>query len=107
MSSDVNLSRIHREMARWRIMVALNASRPVAASVHLLWQIVADLKLPLTVKDVRAELDYLEGKHLVSIDGRDTARDWEAELTATGIDVVEYTVPAPAGILRPPLPGQV
>lgn len=104
MSGNIDLPRMHREMARWRILVALNASRPYPAAEHLLWQTVADLRLPLTPEDIRRELTYLEGKKLIAIANKDTARPWDAELTDQGVDVVEYTIPAPAGITRPPLP---
>lgn len=103
--SDVNIARIHREMARWRILMTVNASRPFPATEHLLWQVVGDLRLPLTPKDVRSEMSYLEDKGLISIAGRDTVKGWEAELTGDGVDVVEYTVAAPQGVGRPPLPG--
>ncbi len=100
----VNLGRVQREMARWRILMALQVSSPIAVTEELLSAIVADLRLPITREGVRRELEYLEDKKLLTIANRDTARAWEAHLTAHGVDVVEYAVPSPDGIGRPPLP---
>lgn len=104
--TDVNLARLHREMARWRILVTLQAGRPYPVNEHLLWTVVTDLRLPLTPKDIRSEMCYLEDKGFITIEGKDTARGWDAELTGQGVDVVEYTVPAPDGLGRPPLPAR-
>lgn len=100
----LDMARIHREMTRWRILRTLDAGRPVPVSEQLLCQVVADLKLPVDRNDIRRELAYLEGRELVTITNRDTSRPWEAALTAEGVDVVEYTVPAPQGISRPARP---
>lgn len=99
-----NLARIHREMVRWRILKAAEVSSPIPVSEELLCAIVGDLKLPVNQDGIRRELEYLEDKKLITVANRNTARPWEAHLTALGVDVVEYTVPAPDGIGRPPLP---
>jgi predicted ArsR family transcriptional regulator len=104
MTDGLDIARIHREMTRWRILRTLDAGRPVAVSEQVLCQVVADLKLPVNRDDIRRELSYLEDKKLVAVENRDTNRPWEAELTAEGVDVVEYTVPAPHGVGRPARP---
>jgi len=50
---------------------------------------------------VRRELAYLRDLGLVEIFDQETDL-WAAKLTATGVDVVEYTIAAPPGIARPP-----
>ena len=106
MNNDANVARIHREMARWRILMTLQAGRPYPVSEHLLWTVIADLRLPMTQQDVRREMGYLEDKGLIAIAGKDTVKGWDGELTGLGVDVVEYTVPAPEGVGRPQLPAR-
>ena len=47
-----------------------------------------------------AKLGHPLDRGLLEIQGEDH-ETWYARLTASGVDVVEYTAPAPAGIARP------
>lgn len=49
---------------------------------------------------MRRELTYLRDLGLVELEGEDS-ENWFGKLTAKGVDVVEYTTLAPAGIARP------
>lgn len=98
---DLDLAKHQREEARWRILRALDVGRPVGVSDVILWRTLTDIKLPITLNGVRRELDYLKSKGLVEISGEDSDA-WVAEITGTGLDVVEYTIPAPPGVSRPP-----
>ncbi len=89
-----------REEARWRILRVLDAGRPIAVSENIVWRVLHDIHLPMSVRSVRREIDYLKDLGLVEIEGEDTDT-WFAKLTALGVDVVEYTVAAPAGVARP------
>ena len=80
----------------------LDAGRPFECIETLIWRTLHDVKLPLTLMEVRRELSYLRDLLLVEIANQETEL-WAAKLTATGVDVVEYTVPAPPGIARPPV----
>lgn len=95
------LERAEREMTRWRILYALNAGRPTSITEHLLLTVLCDIKLSATPASLRRELDYLEACELIEIE-RAPHNTWLAELTALGIQVVEYSVPCPPGIARPP-----
>jgi DNA-binding transcriptional ArsR family regulator len=96
----INLEQKQREEARWRILRVLDAGRPIAVSETIVWRVLADLKLTLTLNTLRRELSYLRDLGLVELDG-ERDETWYAKLTAQGVDVVEYTTPAPAGIARP------
>ena len=61
---------------------------------------MSETHLRLSPNGVRRELTYLRDLHLVEIEG-EGGENWFAKLTAAGVDVVEYTVAAPAGIARP------
>lgn len=89
-----------REEARWRILRVLDAGRPISVSETIVWRVLADIKLPFSLHQVRRELTYLRGLELVEIEGED-GPTWFATLTAKGVDVVEYVAVAPAGISRP------
>jgi hypothetical protein len=89
-----------REEARWRILRVLDAGRPIAVSESIVWRVLHDIRLPMSVNGVRREIAYLRDSALVEIDG-ETSDSWFAKLTAHGVDVVEYTLDAPAGVARP------
>ncbi len=96
----MNLEQKQREEARWRVLRVLDAGRPIAVSETIVWRVLADIKLALTLNALRRELSYLRDRGLVEIEGEDNDT-WYARLTASGVDVVEYTAPAPPGIARP------
>ena len=89
-----------REEARWRILRVLDAGRPIAVSEDIVWRVLHDIRLPMSASTVRREIDYLRGLGLIEVEGEDT-ETWYAKLTARGVDVVEYTQAAPAGVARP------
>jgi hypothetical protein len=96
----IDLEQKHREEARWRILRVLDAGRPIAVSETIVWRVLADIKLPLTLNTLRRELSYLKDLGLLELEGEEN-ETWYARLTAAGVDVVEYTTTAPAGIARP------
>ncbi|MDG4948463.1 hypothetical protein NYR76_01125 [Actinobacillus equuli subsp. equuli] len=89
-----------REHVRWLILLTLDHARPIGAAESLILSTIQCVPMQLTALELRRELDYLAGKALIEIKGRDTAR-WHAKLTSNGVDVVEYTSPANPGIARP------
>jgi DNA-binding transcriptional ArsR family regulator len=101
MVHEVDFERAQREEARWRILRALDAGRPGAVSETILFRCLADIKLKLTPRELRRQLDYLRDRQLITIMDED-GPTWSAELTRIGVDVVEYTVPCEPGIARPP-----
>jgi hypothetical protein len=101
MSGDtMDLEQKQREEARWRILRVLDAGRPIAVSENIVWRVLHDIRLPMSVSSVRREIDYLRDLGLIEVEGEKT-ETWFAKLTAQGVDVVEYTLAAPAGIARP------
>jgi DNA-binding transcriptional ArsR family regulator len=96
----MDLEQKQREDARWRILRVLDAGRPIPVSENIVWRVLHDIRLPMSVSTVRREIDYLRDLGLVDVEGEDT-ETWFAKLTAQGVDVVEYTIPAPAGVARP------
>jgi hypothetical protein len=101
MSGDtMDLEQKQREEARWRILRVLDAGRPIAVSENIVWRVLHDIRLPMSISSVRREIDYVRNLALVDVEGEDT-ETWFAKLTAKGVDVVEYTIVAPAGVARP------
>ena len=97
--AGLDLAQKQREEARWRILRVLDAGRPIPVSENIILRVLQDVRLPLGPGAVRRELDYLRGLGLAAIE--DEEEVWFARLTATGVDIVEYTVAAPPGIARP------
>lgn len=97
----IDLRKSAIELARWYILVALNAGRPAGVSEELLVRVLADTDYKLTPHELRRELDYLRDRSLITLRGEAEDR-WVADLTALGVDVVEYTVECKPGIARPP-----
>jgi DNA-binding transcriptional ArsR family regulator len=101
MSGDtMDLEQKQREDARWRILRVLDAGRPIAVSENIVWRVLHDIRLPMSISTVRREIDYLRDLGLAEVEGEDT-ETWFSKLTARGVDVVEYTIAAPAGVARP------
>ena len=100
MPEGIDLEQKRREEARWRMLRVVDAGRPIAVSEQIIWRVLADIKLSLSLNTVRRELAYLRDLGLLELEGEGT-ETWFAKLTASGVDVVEYNFPAPAGVARP------
>src|SRR5438309_2060108 len=75
----IDLQQKQREEARWRILRVLDAARPFGCSETIVWRILHDVKLPLTLMEVRRELAYL--RDLVLLEIFDEATElWAARL---------------------------
>ena len=100
MPDGIDLEQKNREEARWRMLRVVDAGRPIAVSEQIIWRVLADIKLSLSLNTVRRELAYLRDLGLLDLEGEDS-ETWFAKLTASGVDVVEYNFPSPAGVARP------
>lgn len=100
MVGEIDLEKAQREEARWRILRALDAGRPAPVLESILLRALKDIRIPITPRGLRRELDYLRDRELITILDEDTST-WSAELTRIGVDVVEYTVSCDPGIARP------
>jgi hypothetical protein len=98
--NGVDLEQKQREEARWRTLRVLDAGRPIAVSENIVWRILNDVSLSLSISVLRRELDYLRTLGLIELEGQQTGT-WYGRLTARGVDVVEYTIDAPPGVGRP------
>lgn len=94
------LEKHSRAEVRWRILRILDSGRPTPCAETLIYRVLDDVHLATSPQQLRRELDYLRDKSLVVLHTENRAT-WLAELTAEGVDVVEYSIPAPAGIARP------
>jgi len=100
MPDGIDLEQKNREEARWRMLRVVDAGRPIAVSEQIIWRVLADIKLSLSLNSVRRELAYLRDLGLLELEG-ENGETWFAKLTASGVDVVEYNFPSPAGVARP------
>src|SRR3984885_1771320 len=100
MPDGIDLEQKNREEARWRMLRVVDAGRPIAVSEQIIWRVLADIKLSLSLNTVRRELSYLRDLGLLELEG-EGSETWFAKLTASGVDVVEYNFPSPAGVARP------
>ncbi|MGH7842856.1 MAG: hypothetical protein ACREQT_15250 [Candidatus Binataceae bacterium] len=96
----MDLGQKQREEARWRILRILDAGRPIGVSEEIILRVLDDVRLPIGPAGVRRELDYLGDLSLAEVE-QDEDGLWWAKLTASGVDLVEYTAPAPPGVARP------
>jgi hypothetical protein len=55
----MDLEQKQREDARWRILRVLDAGRPIPVSENIVWRVLHDIRLPMSVSTVRREIDYL------------------------------------------------
>jgi len=97
----VSFEQARREEIRWRILRALDAGRPLPVAETLLFRVLFDVSLSLSAQELRRELDYLSKSKLVTLI-QNSGDPWLVELTEQGIECVEYSIPCPPGIARPP-----
>src|SRR6266705_5648210 len=100
MGNGVDLEQKQREDARWRMLRVLDAGRPIGVNETIVWRVLHDVKIGLSQMQIRRELKYLQDLGLVYIQG-EGSETWSANLTASGVNIVEYTVECPPGIARP------
>lgn len=93
-------AKIRRENIRWQILLTLNNARPIGAYESIILSVVRAEYPDSTQREIRCELDYLDGRRLVDVVKKPDGR-WFAELARYGVDVVEYTVDVEPGIARP------
>ncbi len=104
MPAPLDLHKATVESVRWYILRALDAGRPMPVNEDILLRTLDGADFPITIHELRRELDYLGLRKLVEMKGKDDDF-WEASLTQLGIDVVEYTIECKPGIARPPKRG--
>jgi len=100
MSSSIDMEKARREQIRWIVLDALNHGRPYEVAEPLILSAIQGVPIQCTALDLRRELDYLKGRGLLEIKQLEGA-PWTAQLTRTGVDVIEYEVPVEPGIARP------
>lgn len=96
----IDMEKQRREQIRWQVLQTLNVARPYGANEELILQVVNDIKLNVSLQELRRELDYLKDRELISLEGINSPV-WLAELTRAGVDYVEYTIDSQPGIARP------
>ncbi|HLW71363.1 MAG TPA: hypothetical protein VKS22_12160 [Candidatus Binataceae bacterium] len=97
----MEIEQARREGARWGILRILDAGRPMGVNDAVILRVLIDEKLITAARDLKRELDYLNGLDLIQIEHDRHGKTVAARLTAAGVEVVEYTAAAPAGIARP------
>lgn len=100
MNDGIDFGKARRENMRWLILSVLDRARPIGASEMLILSTVQALLPDATQLELRREMDYLADRKLLEITNKGLAA-WHAELTRTGVDVVEYTISCEPGIARP------
>lgn len=101
MVDGIDFQKQRREIIRWNLLRALDYARPEGTNEVVLLMTIQGLFADATQREIRRELDYLEDRRLIAIDGRHTG-SWQADLARYGVDIVEYAVACEPGIARPP-----
>ena len=71
MSEGLDLEQRQREEARWRILRVVDAGRPIAVSEQIVWRVLTDIKILLSLNQLRRELAYLRDLELVELEGEE------------------------------------
>ena len=87
------------EWARWGLLSVAFQGGAFGASDEMSQAVIADER-PMTIKEIRAELHYLEERQLIKITKHDV-KAWRFVLTNHGRDFVDGTIAARPGIYRP------
>jgi len=100
LSAAVDMARAEIETLRWILLAALWHARPYGCTEYVLLRAAQDVPLRVTPDMVRAELDSLAMRGLLTLNREEAL--WWAKLAPLGEDVVQYREPAPKGVARPP-----
>jgi hypothetical protein len=103
METKPTMEQIRREETRWRILQILDKTRGSEIRELIIWRTLDDLQLVPSVVELRREMDYLAQKGLLKASQArsEFGYEWRAQLTAQGIDFVEFTTDDIPGIARP------
>lgn len=96
----MDMEKTRREQIRWIALDAVNHGRPYPVAEPLILGAIQGVPVQCTALELRRELGYLDDRDLIELKRLEGA-PWTAELTRTGVDVVEYTVECDPGIARP------
>lgn len=88
-----------KESIRWILINACSFGGRHGITDTMALQVVVSQFSDVDRERIRAELTYLEGKELITIEK--AAVDWRYFLTADGVDVVEGNAECPVGIRCP------
>lgn len=97
----IDIEKANRERTRWIILQTTHVSGSAGTSEGTLAIVLQNVKLYQGGERMRRELDYLEGRQLITIEGRSLSPEWGVKLTRAGYDLVDYTIECEAGIARP------
>jgi hypothetical protein len=97
---SVDMLKARREGMRWHLLNAMDKARPLGAIDTLLLDVVRCIYPDTTANELHTQLDYLNGLALVVLIKQPDGH-WHSRLSASGVDVVEYTTDCPIGIARP------
>lgn len=103
METKSTINQIQREETRWRILQILEKTRGSEIRELIIWRTLDDLQLVPSMVELRRELFYLSEKGLIKANQirSEFGYEWRAQLSAQGIDFVEYTTGDIPGIARP------
>lgn len=99
---EIDLEKAKREQTRWVILNTTHISGAAGTNEGTIATVLTNLKLWRGRDSLRREIDYLETRALVKIEGRDTSPEWGVKLTREGYDLADYTIDCQPGIARPP-----
>lgn len=100
MPNPLDTARVRREALRWYILLAVYHARPSEICESIVEATLTSVYPDTTAIEIRQQLDYLAHRGLTQ-SRREPSGRWWAQLTASGVDVVEYTVDCGPGIARP------
>ena len=99
MSDHQNLEQAKRRMVRYRILMILDAGRPIPVGEGLINETLSDADLGASPKDIRKALQYLCDKKFIDI--QKMPGHWDARLLPVGVDYLENPNIQEIGIARP------
>lgn len=96
------MQRIRDEALRWKILCAIDSSRPIPLSELLLRRAMHDPPaFPVETAKLRRELDWLRDRELITI-GREETGNWILDIEPAGQDFVANPKAHPIEGVSPP-----
>lgn len=102
---DANLEKIataaRRRNIRYRILAVADTNRDTGIDEPLMIRVLNDLEFETSVKELRNEAAFLEGKDFLTVSKNKANGVTFFKITALGVELVEGDIPCPKSINHP------
>jgi hypothetical protein len=96
---EKTLAVARRRNLRYRILAVADTARDTGVDEQLMFRVLNDLEFEASVKELRNEAAFLEGKRFLDVSKENGVQYYK--ITSLGVELVEGDIPCPKSINHP------